>query len=66
MNMRMKVSKGRKERTVSVSFDADRFERVAGHFGMFNKHFIQSLDRAESDIRAGRTTVIGGLKDLRD
>jgi hypothetical protein len=66
MNIRMKISKGRKERTVSVSFDADRFERVAGNFGMFNKHFIQSLDRAERDINAGRITIIDSLKELRD
>ncbi len=65
MNIRMKVRKDNKERTVSVSFDANRFERVAAEFGMFNKSFLQSIDRAERDIRAGRITSVGSLKELR-
>ncbi len=65
MNMRMKVAKGKKARTVSVSFDANRFERMAAEFGMFNKSFLQSIDRAERDIRTGRATRINSLRELR-
>ncbi len=65
MNMRMKISKGKKERNISITFDAGRFERVAANFGMFSKPFLDSLDRAERDVVAGRTAIISSLKDLR-
>ena len=42
----MKISKKDKSKTVSVSFDADRFERIAANFGMFSDDFIKSLDRS--------------------
>jgi hypothetical protein len=65
MNMSMKISNKEKSKTVSISFDADRFERVAANFGMFSDDFIKSLDRSEMDIRAGRLTKIDSLRELR-
>ncbi|MBU6232005.1 hypothetical protein KGP36_05085 [Patescibacteria group bacterium] len=63
--MMVKISKNRKERTVSVSFDADRFERVAADFGLFSRSFIKSLDQAEKDIKSGKITPIKNLSELR-
>ena len=63
--MSMKISNKEKSKTVSISFDADRFERVAANFGMFSDDFIKSLDRSEMDIRAGRLTKINSLRELR-
>lgn len=63
--MSMKISNKEKSKTVSISFDADRFERVAANFGMFSDDFIKSLDRSEMDIRAGRLTKIDSLRELR-
>ena len=65
MNMSMKISNREKSRTVSISFDADRFERVAANFGLFSEDFIKSIDRSEMDIRAGRLTKIDSLRELR-
>jgi len=65
MNMRMRISKKEGSRTVSVNFDANRFERVAADFGLFNKDFLESIDRAERDIRAGRVKEISDLRELR-
>lgn len=55
---------GRK-RSVTLTFDANRFERLAEVFGLYNPEFLESLDRAEADIRAGRLRKIKSFKDLR-
>ena len=63
--MSMKISNIEKSKVVSISFDADRFERIAANFGMFSDDFIKSIDRSEMDIRAGRLTKIDSLRELR-
>ena len=50
--------------TFMVEFDADRFERVAAALGMFSDEFLESVDRAEKDIKAGRVHKLNSLKDL--
>ncbi|MEK7509864.1 MAG: hypothetical protein AAB605_04080 [Patescibacteria group bacterium] len=50
---------------IAVEVDADRFERLAAVFGMFNPDFLASLSRAEADYRAGRTRNIKFLRGLR-
>lgn len=55
---------GRK-RYVTLTFDADRFERLAEVFGLYNPDFLESLDRAEANIRAGQLRKIKSFKDLR-
>lgn len=50
---------------ITVSFDADKFEKVAANFGMFGEEFLESLDRAEKDIKAGRVKKIRSLASLR-
>jgi len=61
-----KIKESRSEpKKFTVSFDADRFERVAAGFGMFGEEFLESLDRAEKDVKAGRVKKIKSLVSLR-
>lgn len=48
-----------------LEIDRPRFERLAGIFGFFGQGFLNSIDRAEDDIRTGKVTKLGSLKDLR-
>ena len=48
-----------------IEMDADRFEKLAADFGFFSKDFLQSLEQAEKDVKAGRVRKIQSLKDLR-
>ncbi len=48
-----------------VEIDADQFEKLAAIFGFFNPEFLESLDRAEKDVKAGRVKRLKSLKDLR-
>ena len=52
-------------RKILVEMDADKFERLAANFGLFNPNFLESLDRAENDYRYGRITKIKSLRELR-
>lgn len=52
-------------RKIRIEVDADKFERLAADFGLFNPDFLKSLDRAEGDYRAGRVEKITSLKALR-
>ena len=51
-------------RKVVVEVDADRLERLAANFGLFNPGFIASIDRAERDYQAGRIRKIHSLAEL--
>ena len=62
VNVRAKTKLGKK---ILVEFDADKFERLAADFGFFGPDFIQSIERAEKDYRAGRVKKIRSLKSLR-
>ncbi len=48
-----------------VEIDADQFEKLVAIFGFFNPEFLESLDRAEKDVKAGRVKRLRSLKDLR-
>ena len=52
-------------RKVIVELDADRLERLASHLGFYNSDFLQSLDRAEQDYKAGRVREVASLRELR-
>jgi hypothetical protein len=54
-----------RSRKIRIEVDADRFERLAADFGLFNSDFLKSLDQAENDIRAGRIKKIAALRDLK-
>ena len=45
--------------------DADQFEKLAADFGFFSKDFLKSLERAEKDVKAGRTRKLQSLRQLR-
>ena len=49
-----------------VEVDAGKFERLAAGFGLFNNEFLNSIGRAESDIKAGRVRKIRSLRFLRN
>ena len=55
---------GRSKR-ILVEIDADRLERLAASLGLFNPEFLESLDRAEQDYRAGKYRKVSSLKELR-
>jgi len=50
---------------VLVEMSADRFERLAADLGFFSKEFLNSLERAEKDVKAGRIRKVQSLKQLR-
>jgi len=50
---------------VLIEMDADRFEKLAADFGFFSKDFLESLQQAEKDVKAGRVRKIRSLKELR-
>jgi hypothetical protein len=54
-----------RSRKIRIEVDADKFERLAADFGLFNPDFLKSLDQAENDIRAGRIKKIAALRDLK-
>lgn len=60
----MTINPSRKRHKVSIELDADRFERLAAHLGLFRKEFLESLERAERDIAQGKVRRLGSLKDL--
>ena len=49
---------------IIVEMDADRLERLAANFGMFNPDFLASVKRAERDYEAGRVRKIHSLREL--
>lgn len=55
----------RRRRILRVEINADRFERLAADFGLFNPDFLESVERAEADVRAGRVRAISSLRELR-
>ncbi|HEY4483141.1 MAG: hypothetical protein A3I39_02635 [Candidatus Yanofskybacteria bacterium RIFCSPLOWO2_02_FULL_47_9b] len=48
-----------------VEMDANRLEKLASMFGMYNPDFLDSLERAERDVKAGRVYKLRSLRDLR-
>ncbi len=60
----VKIAEQKKERTYAVEVSASKFERLAAAFGFFGKEFIGSIDRAEKDVRQGKTKKIRSFSDL--
>ena len=56
----------KKSNRVAIEMDADRFEKLAADFGLFSEDFMESLRRADRDVKAGRLTRIRSLEDVRD
>ena len=48
-----------------MEMDANRLEKLASMFGMYNPDFLDSLERAERDVKAGRVYKLRSLRDLR-
>lgn len=56
---------GAATRKIRIEVDADKFERLAADFGLFNPDFLKSLDQAEKDVRSRRIKKVTSLRDLR-
>ena len=54
-------AKGKK---LSVEIDAERLERLAANFGLFNPDFLKSVHQAERDYSSGRTRTIKSFKEI--
>jgi len=63
--VKIKPKNSSKTRKFQIELDAEKFERMAANFGLFNPDFVKSIERAEADYRAGRTKKITSLKQLR-
>jgi len=61
----IEVTIKKRNNRVLVEMDADRFEKLAANFGFFSKEFLNSLERAEKDVKAGRIRKVQSLKQLR-
>lgn len=57
------TSRGGQKKFV-VEMDADKLERMAAAFGMFNPDFLGSIERAETDYRASRARKMRSLRTL--
>jgi hypothetical protein len=64
LNITIKQRENR-SRKATIELDADKFEKLAGVFGLFSSDFLKSLSRAEKDIKAGRVKKVKSLKELR-
>lgn len=59
------VSSATRQKKILIEIDAAQFERLAANLGLFNREFLQSLDRAEREVTQGRAKKLRNLKDLR-
>ncbi len=59
------MKKPRDSNKIFVEVDAYRLERLADALGFYNPDFLNSLGRAEQDIRRGRVTRFRTAKDLK-
>lgn len=48
-----------------IEMDINKFERLVANLGFFSPEFLESLDRAEKNIKNGRVKKIKSLKELR-
>ncbi len=67
MNFPIAIQTSTKSRTgfINIRMDANRLERFAAACSFFSKSFIQSIDRAEADIKAGRVKKVTSFTQLR-
>lgn len=61
----IKIQRHKKQKKIFIELDADKFERIAGDLGLFNKDFLESMDRSERDYKSGRIREVASLKELR-
>lgn len=59
------VKQGTRGRKVTVEMDADKLEGLAAKFGLLNPDFLESLDRAEKDHKAGKYRKIKSLREVK-
>lgn len=59
------LKKQRGKKKLSVDIDKYQFERLMSALGLFQDGFLESLDRSEKDIKAGRVKKLRSLRDLR-
>ena len=64
LTLTIKPKTTRAARKVVVEMDADKLERMAADFGMFNPDFLTSIERAEQDYRTGRARRVRSLREL--
>lgn len=65
VSLSLTIKEGRNKSHKMVEFDVREFEKLAALFGMFNPDFLESVERAENDYKAGRVIKFKSLKDLR-
>ncbi len=65
LTITIKSKTNRSSKKILVEMDAERFEKLAADLGFFNSEFLESIERAEKDHRAGRVKKIKSLKELR-
>lgn len=63
-SLAIKVNTRPKQHKVLIELDAIKFEKLAAGFGFFSDEFINSIDKAETDYKAGRFRKINSLKSL--
>ena len=52
-------------KTIRLQFSKDKLERLCNALGLYQKSFLESLDRSEKDHKAGRVYNIKNLMDLK-
>lgn len=63
--MNIKIKNKEKSRKFCVEMDADTLERMAANFGFFSKNFLDSVERAEKDYKAGRVREVKSLSSIK-
>lgn len=63
MTLPLTFSKTRQK--ITVELDRSRLERLVAGLGFFSAEFLTSVDRAEEDLRHGRTRKVQSLRSLR-
>lgn len=58
-------TKEKNSKKILIELDANQFERLAADLGLFSPEFLKSLDRAESDYKAGKIRKVRSLRTLR-
>lgn len=51
---------------IIVEIDKNQLEKLMGTLGWFSQDFLESIDRAEKDIEAGRIRKIDAFEELDD
>lgn len=64
LNISIKTQTRQNNKKFIIELDANKFEKLAGNFGLFNSEFLDSIDQANRDYKAGRVRKIKSLKDL--